>query len=230
MDGEDKIEAVSKVSKDLETAKKVEKEPFDQAKADKFQQALEGAELVQATEAQQVEQAKIQKSPMDVAKDQLRASDGAPPPIDRISETTDAIKARIEDIKGVLESGDVHIKQSYQDLLENKLSHIDDSLKIALEKAGVEYTPVDHGATVGIPTALERFVSFLTRSQSQLDNVASEVQAIRDKHEGTNKNINPADLLAIQVKVQFVQQELELFTNLLNKGLESTKTLMNVQV
>jgi hypothetical protein len=37
-------------------------------------------------------------------------------------------------------------------------------------------------------------------------------------------------MLAMQVKVGFVQQEMEFFTGMLNKALESTKTLMNVQV
>jgi len=37
-------------------------------------------------------------------------------------------------------------------------------------------------------------------------------------------------LLAVQVKLSFVQQELEFFTNVLNKALESTKTIMNIQV
>ena len=42
--------------------------------------------------------------------------------------------------------------------------------------------------------------------------------------------ITPANMLAIQMKMGYVQQQIELFTSLLNKALESTKTIMNVQV
>jgi hypothetical protein len=42
--------------------------------------------------------------------------------------------------------------------------------------------------------------------------------------------ISPASMLAIQIKVGFISQELDFFTGILNKALESTKTIMNVQV
>jgi hypothetical protein len=44
------------------------------------------------------------------------------------------------------------------------------------------------------------------------------------------KQFTAADMLAMQIKVGYVQQEIEFFTSLLNKALESTKTIMNVQV
>jgi hypothetical protein len=45
-----------------------------------------------------------------------------------------------------------------------------------------------------------------------------------------NKEITPANMLRIQMKVSYMQQEIEFFTAVLNKALESTKTIMNVQV
>jgi len=42
--------------------------------------------------------------------------------------------------------------------------------------------------------------------------------------------LSPATMLLIQIKVGYIQQEIELFTSMLNKALESTKTIMNVQV
>jgi len=49
--------------------------------------------------------------------------------------------AQIENVKTQLSHTQIDIKPSYQTLLRNRLTHIDDSLKIALNKAGVEYTP-----------------------------------------------------------------------------------------
>lgn len=44
------------------------------------------------------------------------------------------------------------------------------------------------------------------------------------------EEISTANMMAIQIKVQQVQQELEFFSNLLNQAMQASKTLMNVQV
>ena len=49
--------------------------------------------------------------------------------------------SQIDQVKTQLAQTQTEIKPSYQTLLRNRLSHIDDNLKIALNKAGVEYTP-----------------------------------------------------------------------------------------
>ncbi len=116
------------------------------------------------------------------------------------------------------------IAPSYQALMKNRLSHLDDTIKIALSKAGLEYTPPT--TTPGITNPIEKFLGYLSHGQFQLEHLSDAIAQIQAK--GTN--ITPVDMLAIQVKVNQIQQELEFFTNILNKALESTKTLMNVQV
>lgn len=116
------------------------------------------------------------------------------------------------------------ITPSYNALLKNRLAHIDDTLKIALSKAGVEYTaPVQ---PTGVVNPIEKFLGYLTHGQYQLEHLGSAIAQVQ----GKGMEVTPADMLAIQVKVNQIQQELEFFTNILNKALESTKTLMNVQV
>lgn len=135
--------------------------------------------------------------------------------------------SQIEHVKTQLSQAQTDIKPSYQTLLRNRLTHIDDNLKIALNKAGVEYTPpttADVGAA-GKTNAIHKFLSFLTNSQRQLENLHVAVDAVNQKGQ-----ITPANMLAIQMKMGYVQQQIELFTSLLNKALESTKTIMNVQV
>lgn len=145
----------------------------------------------------------------------------------------EAIKAQtkdlfnqIEKVKTQLTQTQAEIKPSYQTLLRNKLSHIDDNLKIALSKAGVEYTPPPVAATQSA-NPIRRFVDSLTSTQSQLENFQ---QTVNELNIGGGKEISPANMLAIQIKMGHIQQEMELFTSLLNKALESTKTIMNVQV
>jgi hypothetical protein len=116
------------------------------------------------------------------------------------------------------------ITPSYNALLKNRLSHIDDTLKIALSKAGLEYTAPVQPTGTGNP--IEKFLGYLTHGQYQLEHLGSAIAQVQ----GKGMEVTPADMLAIQVKVNQIQQELEFFTNVLNKALESTKTLMNVQV
>lgn len=132
--------------------------------------------------------------------------------------------AQMDELKTKLSTPNLQIKSSVQNLLQSKLTHIDESLKIALNKAGVEYVaPV---AQKNLSTPIERFLGFLTDAQSQLEGLGNDVERMSL----VKGQISPADMLAVQVKVGYVQNEIEFFTALLNKALESTKTIMNIQV
>ena len=132
--------------------------------------------------------------------------------------------AQMDELKNKLSTPNLEIKSSVQNLLQSKLTHIDESLKIALNKAGVEYVaPV---AQKNLSTPIERFLGFLTDAQAQLEGLGNDVERMSL----VKGQISPADMLAVQVKVGYVQNEIEFFTALLNKALESTKTIMNIQV
>lgn len=142
-----------------------------------------------------------------------------------VAQTHEVIK-QIEQVKTQLVSPDLQLKDSVQNLLKNKLSHIDESLKVVMNRAGLEYTPQNPGANTGITNPIERFLGFLTHGQYQLQRLADDVHMMHLNRE----NLSPASMLAIQIKVGYVQQEIEFFTSMLNKALESTKTIMNVQI
>jgi len=133
--------------------------------------------------------------------------------------------AQIEQIKTQLTDPHLEIKNDYKRILRNKLEHIDGNLKVALDRAGLEYIPPEVLQGAG-STPTERFLTLLTDGQDQLKSLGGELSRI-SKDKGT---ISPANLLLVQVKVNYIQQEIEFFTSLLNKALESTKTIMNVQV
>lgn len=131
---------------------------------------------------------------------------------------------KIEELKDKLSTPNLEIKSSVQTLLRSKLSHIDENLQVALSKAGVEYTPPVKNA--GLANPVERFLGFLTHAQHSLATLGNDVESMHLN----GKDLNPGAMLAIQIKVGYVQQEVEFFTSLLNKALESTKTIMNVQI
>jgi len=143
---------------------------------------------------------------------------------ENIKSQAKGVIAQIENVKTQLSQAKTEIKPSYQTLMRNRLTHIDDNLKIALNKAGVEYTPPPV-TNAGNANPVQKFLGFLTNSQHQLENLNGAIDKANLSGE-----ITPANMLAIQMKMGYVQQQIELFTSLLNKALESTKTIMNVQV
>lgn len=145
-------------------------------------------------------------------------------PKDLVAQADEVVK-QIDTIKSKLKTPDLELKPATQTLLQNKLSHIDENLRVALSKAGLEYNPATHLENKTV-NPIERFLGFLTNGQQQLASLGNEINQMHLN----NKEISPANMLRIQMKVGYITQEVEFFTAVLNKALESTKTIMNVQV
>jgi hypothetical protein len=143
-----------------------------------------------------------------------------------LQKQTKEIISQIDQVKTQLAESSSEIKPSYQTLLRNRLTHIDDNLQIALSKLGVESPAIKKIDTSKMNPA-ERFISMLTNSQSQMETVQQELARAA---EAKGTEYNPMKFLALQTKLYTIQEQVELFTSLLNKALESTKTIMNVQV
>lgn len=145
-------------------------------------------------------------------------------PRDLVAQADEVVN-QISTIKSKLATPQLDLKPATQTLLQNKLQHIDENLRVALSKAGVEYNPNDHLQNKAV-NPIDRFLGFLTHGQDQLASLSTEISQMHLN----NKEITPANMLRIQMKVGYISQEIEFFTAVLNKALESTKTIMNVQV
>lgn len=110
--------------------------------------------------------------------------------------------------------------------LMHQLTHMDESLKITLNKAGLEYKSTLMSVEQVEKNPIERFLGFLENGQKDLDTLGSEVLNFQKN----GHTISPADMVAVQYKVNTVQQQVELFTATLNKSLETVKSIMNTQV
>lgn len=221
---EDKILKIEEISEKLDTKEAGEVERLAPNK-ERFDELIGNGQERRSIEIRSPEGEK--SSLMDQVRDlnnKVESVSKASPDV-LVAQTQEVIK-RIEDVKTQLASPDLQLKDSVQNLLKNKLSHIDDSLKVVMNRAGLEYTPQAAGTQTGLVAPIERFIGFLTHGQYQLQKLASDVQMMHLNKE----EISPASMLAIQIKVGYVQQEIEFFANMLNKALESTKTIMNVQI
>jgi len=208
----------SGIAKELETADRIapSREAFDTA-MNKLPPMREATVTI------------VEQSPKPTLMDEVRDLNqkvenvGKSTTGDLVAQAKELI-TQIEGVKGKLAEPSLEIRDSVQTLLRNKLAHIDENLKVALNKAGVEYVPPTSSTKLANP--IDRFLGFLTHGQFQLSNMATELEHLASNRE----ELSPARMLAVQIKVGYIQQELEFFTNLLNKSLESTKTIMNVQV
>lgn len=227
-DNKDKITGIEEISKvtqskgapatDLSSVERIppNKEGFDKLMGQELNPALSGLPDPKAGRVSLMDEIR------SLQKKVGSLSTASP---DTIVKHSEKLITQIEEVKDKLKQPNVELKDSVQSLLKNKLSHIDESLKVALNRVGQEYTPPPGGAAAP-ENPIERFLGFLTHSQFQLQQVSQEVNQMH-----LNKTeISPANMLAIQIKVGYVQQEIEFFTAVLNKALESTKTIMNVQV
>ena len=223
----EKIEAIKKIGKSkLDAIDKVQ----GPANRDHFESLmLQQQQQKQASTAQKVEPITNSNSKkpslMDQVADLNRKVDQVKKvqPTDIVAQAQD-VMSRMSEIKEQLALPDQSIKPAYRNLLKNKLTHINENLRIALSAAGVENVP--SASPVSSNNPIDRFLGFLTDGQAQLQGIAKEVETM---HLNKN-NLNAASMLALQIKVGFIQQELEFFSSVLNKALESTKTIMNVQV
>ena len=107
--------------------------------------------------------------------------------------------------------------------MSGHIEHMDRTLRdISKAATGVEAgTLVDQEKP-----PLVRFLKYLTESDKRLATTVQEISALN----ATPQKLTPQQLLSVQVKMNFIQQELEFFTNALSKGIESIKTIMNVQI
>jgi hypothetical protein len=153
-----------------------------------------------------------------------------PPTIDHIVQQSEdlrgAIRSNVEKINEVQKTNpDLKINATERAVLTDKLIHVDSGLRTALSKTGVEVTAKDFVP----PTEqkpLVKFLSMLSNSDRQLTAIVGQVEGLQ----ANNQLLRPETLLAVQIKLNFVQQQLEFFTNVINKVVEGTKTVFNVQI
>ncbi|MBN4067004.1 hypothetical protein JYU14_02865 [Simkania negevensis] len=115
-------------------------------------------------------------------------------------------------------------READRQLMQNKLSRAHNSLQAVFSHLGVS-TAIKEPHLSGKSPMLQAF-SWLTQSQDQLHSAYENAEQMgRD-----GKSLNPAAMLAVEAKMNSANQEIMLFTNALNKGLEAFKTIMGVQI
>lgn len=216
----DKIDRISKVGKKLK-AQALPQEPNKDYFEALMRQRRVSSEAVTDASKDAVKVNSLFDEVRDLNKKVDHVARSSP---DELAAQAEDVVAQIDTLKNKLETPNLEIKGSVQNVLRDKLTHIDESLKIALDNAGIEYKPPQKATSLSKP--IDRFLGLLTHAQSQLGTLADDVHNMSLM----GNQLSPATMLLVQIKVGYIQQQIELFTSMLNKALESTKTIMNVQV
>jgi hypothetical protein len=196
----------------------------------KFDAALEKADTSRIERRQDI--ASIEGSSLEAKKASLldlatKATSEASkvtPTQKTLSDQATTLKNQLQRPRAVLlDAGNVPFDAKTTTTLSGHIEHMDRALRDATKLT----SGVETGSQVSTdkPAAV-RFLNYLTESDKNLTNFVNEINAM----EASKDKLTPAKMLACQIKLGFVQQELEFFTTVLNKALESTKTIMNVQI
>lgn len=162
-----------------------------------------------------------QISPFDLAHGKVPA---AGPTLTTIQEQTKAAQSTMGDLINQMKTPKLKLKQSTKYLLKNKLNSAKGHIKSASDKIGApsveeEETPKGSGP-------LGKFIGLVTNGQNQLQQTQTELANIAAK----GKDMRPADMLMVQIKLSKAQQELEYSSLLLGKAVDDLKMMMNIQL
>lgn len=219
-----KIEKVSKVVDEVQAigqenlSEEPNPETFSKLLAEKTQEA-------QAVAQREVESAK-KPTPIEAMDNtQRRVIHRKDDEFSGLIADVDQNIGKIETLKEQLSTQKIDISRPMRSSMQRSLIHTDAALKIALSKVGVDYTPPTAQAP-GLVAPVQKFLGYLSNSQEQLETLGTTLSNLH----ADDKSITPANMLALQMKMGVITQQIEFFSSLLNKSLESTKTIMNVQV
>ncbi|MBN2478902.1 MAG: hypothetical protein JXA94_01610 [Parachlamydiales bacterium] len=189
--------------------------PPDRASFESYKQAAPGAPGAAETTGSEI-------SPMELAS---KSTISSTPTFQTLAAQARNAQDTLGEIQKNLNTPNLNLKKSQQDLLGTKLSNANDHLKAANQTIGAnvpEDTQVDKSAN-----PIVKFLGMVTDGQNKIFEVQNKLKEISND---AGKNLRPADMLLIQVKLSQAQQEIEFSSVLLGKTVDSLKTLLQIQL
>lgn len=171
----------------------------------------------------------LDPTPMELDQtNQNRISPVAENPSDmtqNVINSTQKSCAKIEDLKLTLKKfSDQDLSQYYRQSLRNRLTHIDDKLQITLSIAGSENKL--SSPRISLIKPIEDFLGGLSHAQNQMSQLGDHLATMGKRKEA----LGMTDMMAIQIKVHEVQQQIEFFSATLNQALQGFKSLLQTQI
>ncbi|HSX11722.1 MAG TPA: hypothetical protein VLF94_08415 [Chlamydiales bacterium] len=122
-----------------------------------------------------------------------------------------------------LNDKNLKLKRSQSHLVRQKLGDANGYIRAAGSKLGAN---MPEGKVPAGLTGIARFIAMVNDGQNQLVAVQQQLQQLSAKGE----QINPGEMMAVQVKMNLAQQEIEYTSTLLGKVLTSINQIMTTQL
>jgi len=161
-------------------------------------------------------------SPFDLAHGTPLATSA--PTFDTLLNQVNNAQGTLGDLNTHLSTPGLKLKPSTKYLLKNKMADANQNFRVANAKLGAEVPQEPSQSDFKGP--LGKFLALVSDGQRQMESAQSQLQNLKDK--GTN--MQPADFLLVQVKMNKAQQELEYSSLLLSNAVSALKQLMQVQL
>lgn len=161
-------------------------------------------------------------SPFDLAGGQPLAT--GPTMQSLLSQSMQA-QTTLGDISNSLSTPNLKLKQSQKYLLKNKLTSANAHLRSANSKLGTSPIP-EEPQTPSDGGPIGKFLSYVTDGQNQLEAAQAQLKSMNN----SGQNVNPAQLLLVQLKLNKAQQELEYSSIMLSNAVSDIKMLFGIQL
>jgi hypothetical protein len=189
------------------------KVPMGEQSFQTYMQGMQANPLEQAGGTSQV-------SPFDLAGGQTAA---AGPTYETMMMQAKTSQMGLGELAQQLQTPKLKLKQSSKYILKNKLAAANAHIRSASQKMGATALEQETPSGMG---PLTKFIGMITHGQNQLQEAQQQLSNLKDK----GKNLSPADMLQIQIKLNKAQQEIEYSSILLSKSVDDIKMMMNIQL
>jgi aspartate ammonia-lyase len=176
-------------------------------------------------------------NPMEAASQTQAAAQPTGP---QVTQNMQNLLDQINSVKEKLQNPRLSLSTAEQQVAQYRLNRLQDNLNVISGRLGMPQkaetvAPKSNATTTSstdgkpaatAPTPIETYLNYLTEGQKQLDDATSALKGLN----ADGGAISTGDLMAIQLKVNGAQQEIQFFSALLGQSLDALKGLMNTQM
>jgi hypothetical protein len=130
------------------------------------------------------------------------------------------------DINNMLSTPNLKVKPSSKYLLRNKLSEAAQQMRTVNAKVGGDQADEEESDLPAGSGPVKKFLAYVGGSQAALANAQQRLQSLAAQGD----QLNPAEFLFVQIKLNKAQQLLDYSSVLLSKAIDDMKMMFNVQL
>lgn len=160
-------------------------------------------------------------TPMDVTRNSPISAGALS--LDTISEQARNAQDSLGTVEKQLKDKNLKLKRSQSHLIRQKLGDANTHIRAAGSKLGVQ---TGEAKTPGGLSGVARFIAMVNDGQDQLMQVQDQLK----KMSANGEQLNPGEMMSIQVKMGLAQQEIEYSSTLLSKVIQSLTQIINTQL